>query len=63
MRSSPHLQSSIYQVVVSSTLPELPGVILNQLPALGITQKVELKIIDLYFLGTLPHPYSIQSEY
>ena len=52
--------SSIYQVVVSSTLPERPRVILNQLPTLGITQKVELKIIDLYFLEGSLTPKSLQ---
>ena len=40
----------IVRLDVLSRLPESPRGILDQLPSLGITQKVELKIIDLYFL-------------
>lgn len=43
-------RAPIFRVDVSSTLPENPRYILDQLPTLGITQKVELKITDLYFL-------------
>ncbi len=51
---SRQLSSPIFRVDISSTLPESARDILDQLPTLGITQEVELKIIDLYFLeGTL----------
>lgn len=51
---------AVYRIDVLSTLASRPQKILNLLPTLGIIEKVELKIIDLYFLEGILTPGFLQ---
>jgi len=54
------LVSTIYRLEVASTLPMRAQGILAQLPTLGISQKPQLQIIDLYFLEGALAPDALQ---
>jgi hypothetical protein len=41
---------TIFRIEVTTSTSTRPGNLLSQLPSIGITQGVKLKIIDLYFL-------------
>lgn len=47
---SRQIHAPLYRIAVSSTPAKTLPRLLDQLPSIGITQRVKLKIIDLYFL-------------
>ena len=52
---SSHISTPVFRIEVTSSLTNRADIIVTQLPAIGVTGKIPIKVVDLYFLkGNFP---------